>query len=204
MGKSADNAKSLYPEMPKEVPRAGGPFRRWLGRSLLRALGWRLEGEFPRENQLVLAAAPHTSNWDFILAMILIMALGVRVSYMMKKEAFFWPFGGLFMKLGGIPIDRNAADDVVTQVVSWYKEHDKVWVVITPEGTRSKVERWKTGFLRIAAKAKVPVCLVAWNYPTKTMHIGPMWEVSGDHDADLLTIQQYITANYTGRNPENQ
>lgn len=204
MGLFSRKDTELLPEMPAIVPRAGGAARRWLGRTLLRLSGWRLEGEFPHHRQMVLAAAPHTSNWDFVIAMFVIMALGVRVSYMMKKEAFFWPFGALFMKLGGIPIDRKAATDVVEQVTQWYRDHEKVWVVITPEGTRAKVSRWKTGFLRIADSAKVPVCLVAWDYPSKTMHIGPVWPVSGDYEADLASIREYICTRYTGQNPENQ
>jgi len=194
----------LLPATPKAMPRAGGPFRRWLGRGLLRMLGWKLEGEFPEQQKLVLAAAPHTSNWDFVLAMCLIMALGVRVSYLMKKEAFIWPFGALFMRLGGIPIDRGAAEDIVDQIAGWYRDHEKVWVVITPEGTRSKVDKWKTGFLRIAERAEVPVCVVAWDYPSKCMHIGPCWETTGDHIADVEAIRSYISKNYTGRHPAKQ
>ncbi|TVZ37936.1 1-acyl-sn-glycerol-3-phosphate acyltransferase [Alteromonadaceae bacterium 2753L.S.0a.02] len=194
----------LYPAIPDEMPRAGGPLRCWIGRQLMRLLGWRLEGEFPKEKQLVLAAAPHTSNWDFILAMLLVMMLGVRISYLMKKEAFFWPLGGLFMKLGGIPINRKAAEDIVGQVASWYQQHEKVWVVITPEGTRSKVKKWKTGFLRIAERAQVPVCIVGWDYPSKTMHIGPLWQLTGDHEADAENIRSYIAKHYTARYPDKQ
>lgn len=186
------------------MPRAGGSLRRWLGRQLLRLYGWRLEGEFPDHPKLVIAAAPHTSNWDFVLAMFLVMALGVRVSYLMKKEAFVWPLRGLFLRLGGIPIDRKATTDTVDQIAGWYRDHDKVWVVITPEGTRSRVKKWKTGFLRIAERAQVPVCLVAWDYPSKRMHIGPCWETTGDHPQDAENIREFLTTRYQGRHPHNQ
>ncbi len=201
---SKQKPTDLLPEIPKAMPKAGGLVRRWLGRNLLRISGWELKGELPEEPKLVLAAAPHTSNWDFILAMFVTMALGIRLSYLMKREAFFWPFKGLFMRLGGIPIDRNAAQDLVEQIASWYREHDKVWVVITPEGTRSKVDKWKTGFLRVAEKAEVPVCLVCWDYPSKTMYVGPVWQLTGDHEQDLQAIRSYISDKFTGRYPDKQ
>ena len=147
--------------MPPLVPVAGNRFTRWLGRKLLALLGWKVRGELPNEPKIVVAAAPHTSNWDFVVAMLAIMALGIRVSYLMKKEAFFWPFGKLFMWLGGIPLDRRATEDTVQQIISWYDTHDQVWVVITPEGTRAKVDKWKTGFLRVVDGAKVPLLIVA-------------------------------------------
>lgn len=170
----------------------------------MRLSGWELKGELPKEPKLVLAAAPHTSNWDFILAMLVVMALGIRISYLMKKEAFFWPFKGLFMRLGGIPIDRSAAKNLVEQITSWYEQHDKVWVVITPEGTRSKVDKWKSGFLRIAENAEVPVCLVSWDYPSKCMHVGPVWSLTGDHEADVAAIRKHVSEKFTGKYPEKQ
>jgi len=194
----------LLPEVPEEIPRAGGPFRRWLGRSFLRMLGWRMEGEMPNTGKLVLAAAPHTSNWDFVLAMFTVMALGVRLSFLMKKEAFFWPFKGLFMRLGGIPIDRNAPDDIVEQIATWYREKDRMWVVITPEGTRAKVDKWKTGFLRVAERAEVPIHVIAWDYPSKRLVIGPKWQTTGDHVEDAASIRRYLTSLYKGKFPDNQ
>ncbi|WP_188151918.1 1-acyl-sn-glycerol-3-phosphate acyltransferase [Teredinibacter waterburyi] len=194
----------LFPVSSENVPVFGGYWLRRMGIWLVRVTGWRMVGEIPDEKKLVLAAAPHTSNWDFILAMLFVMATGIRISYLMKKEAFVWPFGKLFMALGGIPLNRKAADDTVDQIAQWYSEHDKVWVVITPEGTRGKVERWKTGFLRLAERADVPVYLVAWDYPTKTIHIGKKWPRSGDHVKDAEGIRDYLCSRYTGRHPENQ
>ncbi|WP_246439040.1 lysophospholipid acyltransferase family protein [Teredinibacter franksiae] len=194
----------LFPEIPPSMPTAGGPISRWLGRKILRLIGWRIEGEIPADHKLVMVAAPHTSNWDFVLAMLAIMALGIRVSYLMKKEAFVWPLGGLFRKLGGIPIDRTAADDTVEQIGAWYRDHEKVWVVITPEGTRAKVDRWKTGFLRIAQRADVPVVLVAWDFPNKRMVLGKRWPLSGDHVKDAEVIREYVNTRYAGKHPENQ
>lgn len=190
--------------MPPLVPVAGNRFTRWLGRKLLALLGWKVRGELPNEPKIVVAAAPHTSNWDFVVAMLAIMALGIRVSYLMKKEAFFWPFGKLFMWLGGIPLDRRATEDTVQQIISWYDTHDQVWVVITPEGTRAKVDKWKTGFLRVVDGAKVPLLIVAWDYPGKTIVLDKVWPTTGDYIADAENIRGYINGKYKGKIPKNQ
>ena len=157
-------------EIPINMPRMGNRFTRWLGARLLKLVGWKFRGEIANHKQMVIAAAPHTSNWDFIIAMFLVMALGVKFSYLMKKEAFVWPFKSLFMSLGGIPIDRSKGSEVISQVQNWYQQNRHCWVAITPEGTRSRVERYKTGFLRIAYSLNIPVMLVAWDYPSKTFY----------------------------------
>ncbi len=194
----------VVPTMPPEAPQYSSEFVRWVGRKLLKCVGWKVQGDIPVVPKAVFAAAPHTSNWDFIVAMFAIMALGVKVSFLMKKEAFFWPFKGLFMSLGGIPLDRSASQDTVAQICSWYKKEEKLWVVITPEGTRSKVERWKTGFLRVAHEANVPVVLVAWDYPTKSINIEKLWHTTGEHEADAVAIRSFLLEKYTGKFPEKQ
>ena len=190
--------------MPEQVPRLGNAFTRCIGRWGLRALGWRVRGDIPNVPKAVFAAAPHTSNWDFVIAMLAVVALGVKISYLMKKEAFFWPFRSLFITLGGIPIDRKAASDTVEQICSSIEAQSNIWVVITPEGTRSKVEKWKTGFLRVADVAKVPVVLVAWNYPDKTVYVDRLWQASSDHIKDAQEIRDYINQRYQGRHLDRQ
>lgn len=194
----------VWENVPAETPRAGGALRRTLGRVLLWLSGWRVVGEFPREPRLILAAAPHTSNWDFVVAMMVVMAYNLKISFLMKKEAFIWPLAAVYRRLGGIPIDRTAATDTVGQLVGLYQNKERVWVVITPEGTRSKVEKWKNGFLRVAEQAGVPVCLIGWDYPSKKMHIGPCWPTTGNYDQDLDTIREYFTEKYQGRYPDKQ
>ena len=191
-----DNAPSM--------PRAGNRFTRWIGRSVLNLLGWRIIGNLPNARHLVVAAAPHTSNWDFIIAMSSIMAVGVKLSYLMKKEAFFWPFKSLFMSLGGIPIDRHAAKERVEQIVTWYEENPTLWVAITPEGTRSKVDVWKTGFLRIAEQAQAPVFLIGFDYQKKHLVLDTIWPTTGDHVADAEEVRQYMTSKFHGRNKSLQ
>lgn len=191
-------------DVPANVPTQGNRFTRGLGRTLMRMLGWKLGGELPNVKKCVFIGAPHTSNWDFIVSMISILALGLRASYLMKKEAFFWPLAGFFKALGGVPTDRKAAGGVVANIAEQYRTHDKMWVVLTPEGTRSKVDKWKSGFIQIANQAKVPVVCVAFDYPSKTVHIGKMFHPSGDDEKDMQDIRAYYENSFTGRHPHRQ
>lgn len=200
----SDRFDRLVPELPQHAPHFGGVLVQSIGKVGLRLLGWKVKGTLPDTPKAVFSAAPHTSNWDFIIAMFSVMAIGVKISYLMKKEAFFWPFKGVFMALGGIPIDRKASDDTVTQIVNWYEKSERLWVVITPEGTRKRVDKWKTGFLRVAEGAMVPVILVAWDYPSKTMVIDQLWRPTGDHAKDAQSIQIYMRNKYAGRYPDKQ
>ena len=184
---------------PDAMPRLGNRFTRWIGCRLFGWLGWTVVGEIPDRPKLMVAAAPHTSNWDFILAIAAILGLGIRLSFLMKKEAFFWPFKGLFQALGAIPTDRRAPWGVVDEVVGWYRQHPQVWVGMTPEGTRSKVDSWKTGFLRIAGAARVPVLLVALDYPTRTLHLCRLVSPSGDHEGDAARCKAFVDRHFTGR-----
>lgn len=191
-------------QLPPQAPRKGNAITRWIGRRLLALLGWRADGELPNTPKLIVAAAPHTSNWDFILAMLVVLSLGLRASYLMKKEAFFWPFAGLFKWLGGVPVERRQSGGMVGSLTQWFNSQEKAWLLITPEGTRTRVEKYKTGFLRVAESANVPVMLVAWDYPTKRVVLEKVWTLTGDHDKDCAAIRQYLTNRYQARQPQWQ
>lgn len=192
------------PRLPPSAPRKGNRFSRWLGRSILAAMGWRLQGELPDRSHLVVAVGPHTSNWDFVIAMGVILALGVRVNYLMKREAFFWPFAGLFRWLGGIPLDRRSTTDTVPQIVDHYRQSPGLWLAITPEGTRAKVRYWKTGFLRIASEADAAVLVAAWDYSRKMFVLDQLWPLTGDHVVDAEAIRHHVCDRYRGKYPELQ
>lgn len=187
--------------IPPQMPAMGGERMRRIGRFLLRLIGWRIVGELPNEPRLLVAAAPHTSNWDFVVVLAAILVLGVRGSIMMKKEVFVWPVAGLWRWFGFIPTDRSAPGGIVEQMVEAFRRSDRLWVGITPEGTRSHNARWKTGFLRIAHEANVPVLLLSWDYPSRTLRFGKLMRASGDHERDLQEIRTYFAA-FTGKHPD--
>ena len=110
--------------------------------------------------------------------------------------------GGLFKKLGGVPIDRSAKTDITTQMADWFAAQDKAYLGITPEGTRSKVESFKRGYLRIAYDAKIPVFLVVVDGENKEVVLDKVWPLTGDIDIDNRDIKAYYDANYKGIRPE--
>ncbi len=197
--KPFEGQRPIITTLPSNVPRKGNKLTRYIGASLLRLGGWKIVGELPNESKIIAAAAPHTSNWDFVLSMLAVLSLGVKASYLMKKEAFFWPFAGLFRWLGGVPVARAKAGGMVGSLVTWLQQQDKAWLLITPEGTRKKVARYKTGFLRVSELTGVPVVLVAWDYPSKSIVIDKVWTLSGDHEKDCDAIREYLCGRYTGR-----
>jgi len=180
------------------VPRMGNSLTRTIGDLILKLMGWRLEGKLPDRKQAIIIGGPHTSNWDLFLAMGSMLSVGLKFSWLMKKEAFFWPLGGLWKALGGIPIDRGAKLDMVGQVKSWFDTNETVWLGITPEGTRSRVERYKTGYLRIAEAVGVPLFIVGIDSLKKRVVLDRLWEPTGDIDADNAAIKSYIESHYTG------
>lgn len=192
------------PDIPPNIPRLGNGLTRWIGRMILMIVGWRVVGTVPNEPKIMVAGAPHTSNMDFILAMGTLLALGLKMSYLMKKEAFFFPFKGLFMWLGGIPTDRGKSANIVEQAAEYYQTHDTVWVGITPEGTRSKVKKWKTGFARIAHAANVPILLVGIDAENKHIVLEQVLEPRADYEAFAEELRQYFHKTYQGVKPQNQ
>lgn len=176
----------------------GNAFTRGLGDLILKSMGWTLIGKLPNEKKLILIGGPHTSNWDLSLAMGSMLSVGLKFSWMMKKEAFIWPLGGLWKKMGGIPIDRGADIDVVGQVKTFVDAQDSVWIGLTPEGTRAKVERYKTGYLRMAKGLNIPLFIVGIDSRTKTVILDRLWHPIESIEEENAAIKSYIESNYCG------
>ena len=195
--------EDVAPQVPPRVAQGGNRFTWWLGRFVLRLAGWRVTGNLPDTEKMIVIAAPHTSNWDWALAMFTYFALGVRINYLVKDTAFWWP-ASIFLKLtGGVPVNRREPAGMAKDVARRIASAERVIVAITPEGTRSRVEKWKTGFLRIAQEASVPIVQISWDYPTRILDLGPIVETTGDIETDIATIRQYYRQ-FTGFNPQNQ
>ncbi|MEO1787349.1 MAG: 1-acyl-sn-glycerol-3-phosphate acyltransferase [Pseudomonadota bacterium] len=169
-----------------------GPFSeiyRWACTAYLYIGGWRMEGDWPGDPKLVAVAAPHTSNWDGINMIAAAGFYRIKFSWMGKASLVKGPFGGVVRWLGCIPVDRKAAADLVDQMADAYAARDSLILAIAPEGTRDRVETWKTGLYRIAVAAGVPILPTVLDYGRKRIALGQIVHPTGDYDADLPLIQ---------------
>ena len=156
------------------MPRRGyGPLG-VLGRGWLRLVGWRIQGNVPDLARCVAAVAPHSSNWDFVHAVAAVFALGLRVSFIGKHTLFRGGLGRFMRWLGGVPVDRSRANGLVEDMVYAFTRSDRLWLGIAPEGTRTRVEGFKSGFYRIALAAGVPILPVALNYRERALVLLPV------------------------------
>ncbi|WP_426690428.1 lysophospholipid acyltransferase family protein [Rhodanobacter ginsengiterrae] len=178
-------------QLPLNMPHLADNWRRRLCRGVLRLCGWSLVGEFPDVRRAVLIAAPHSSWWDGVWGLLLKVGIGADIHFMGKQELFRGPLGKVLHRLGGMPIDRGAAKGVVEQMIEQLQQHDALWLGIAPEGTRKPVTRWKSGFWRIAHDAGVPIVTAWFNYPDKTIGVGPLFHTSDDMEADLLRLRAF-------------
>jgi len=162
---------------------------RWLSTAYLRLAGWRLQGDWPSLDKAVLVAAPHTSNWDGLNMLAAAGYYRVRLSWMGKKSLTQGPFGWLMTWLGCVPIDRSGSHDVVRTMADRFAQERRMVLAIPPEGTRSAVRIWKSGFYHIAAAAGVPIVVSVLDYGKKTVRLAAVLKPSGDYDADLALIR---------------
>lgn len=162
---------------------------------------WRVEGRLPPDRKFVIMAASHTSNWDFLVFLGTVNALGRQVRFIGKHSLFRWPLGGFMRALGGVPVDRSAPQDLVGQIVAQFAAHDDFALVVAPEGTRSRTTDWRTGFYQIARKANVPIVCAGPDYPTRRGVIGPVIHPTGNYDEDLKPAFDFFRT-LTPRHPE--
>jgi 1-acyl-sn-glycerol-3-phosphate acyltransferase len=188
-----------WPHLGAAIPRRGSAFFRGFGHALLRLLGWRVEGEVPDIPKFVIAVAPHTSNWDFVVGMATMFALDLRLAFIGKHTLFRGPFGAVLRWMGGIPVDRSKHHGVVRDAVAAFSQMDRHILAIAPQGTRHPVERFKTGFLHIASGAGVPVVLASLDYGAKVVKLGPTIIPGPDADADRAAIERHFSG-VRGRN----
>lgn len=160
----------------------------------LRFMGWQAEGEAPKAQKFVLIAAPHTSNWDVAFMIAVVSVLRINIYWLGKRSLFFGPLGPVLMWFGGVPVDRARPSATMVQVIKSIRSADEIALAIAPEGTRKKVRSWKRGFYAVASGAKVPIALGYLDYGRKVGGIGPLFEPTGDYDADLEKIKDYYSS----------
>ncbi len=178
------------------------PLLRLLAIVLLKLIGWKAVGRPVEGARFVLIGAPHTSNWDFPLMLMVVLKLRLQVFWMGKHTLFPFPVGWFMKWLGGIPVNRSKAQNLVEQTVQQYREHPQLVVLVPPEGTRAKVKEWKTGFYHIAVNAGVPILMGYVDAATKQAGLADFFHPTGDIAKDMPAIRAFY-ADKVGLNPEN-
>jgi 1-acyl-sn-glycerol-3-phosphate acyltransferase len=176
-----------------------------LGMSLLAISGWKAKTSMDIDvlpKKFVAILAPHTSNWDFIFIVGVLFALGLKFNWFGKKEAFKWPLGAIFKRMGGIPIERSSSHEMVKQTTELIRSQKDIIIGIAPEGTRGTTRYWKSGFYHIARQAEVPIALAFLDYSRKVGGIGTLVETTGDINEDMNVIRSFYTDNdFVAKNP---
>jgi len=159
--------------------------------AFLKLGGWKMQGDWPEMDRMVLVAAPHTSNWDGLNMLAAAGYYRIRLRWMGKRSLTQGPFGWLIKALGCVPVDRSASHDVVDAMREQFAAADRMVLAVPPEGTRARVKDWKSGFYHIAVGAGVPIVLSVLDYGTRTMSIAAVIYPGGDYDADLPAIRAF-------------
>ena len=184
------------------LPTQPNAVMRLAGSAILKLSGWRIEGSFPDIPKAVVIAAPHTSNWDFIIGIAAKSKLELNIHWLGKHTLFRKPFDRLFRWLGGMPVERNSSRGIVEQTIEIFRKKEQFLLGLSPEGTRKKVNRWKTGFYQIAKGACVPIIPVAFDYSKKIVLIGEPLEASGLTESDFAKLRDFYST-VKGRIPQN-
>ncbi|MCD6091648.1 MAG: 1-acyl-sn-glycerol-3-phosphate acyltransferase [Bacteroidales bacterium] len=173
----------------------------FVSRFVLKLFGWKVVKQNIKEKSYVIVAAPHTSNWDFIIARLGVSWVGIPQKVLMKKEMFFFPLNYILRALGAMPIDRKGSIKMVDYIIQLFKEKDDFVFSISPEGTRSYVEKWKTGFYHIATKANVPLVFGRLDYKKKVLEFSDTFYPTGNFEKDFIKILDHFSDAY-GLYPE--
>lgn len=174
-----------------------------IARTFLKLSGWQTRVIPPHTSRYVLIGAPHTTNWDFILALALMTVERIPIRIMGKDSLFRWPLGVLMRAIGAIPVNRRQSTSMVDQIVAKFDEQTDLIIGISPEGTRSKTSHWRTGFYYIALKARVPIVMAYLDYKNKIVGIGPSIKPTGDIKADFTKIRDFYSG-IVGKFPHKQ
>jgi 1-acyl-sn-glycerol-3-phosphate acyltransferase len=152
---------------------------------------FRVEGDVPDLAKFVIAVAPHTSNWDFVVGAATMFALDLRLTFIGKHTLFRWPCGAAMRWMGGVPVDRSSAHGVVGDAVRAFERVETRVLAIAPEGTRKRVERFRSGFLHIARGARVPVLLATLDWGERCVRFGPLFTPGGDLEGELRRVEAF-------------
>lgn len=170
---------------------------KWLyGFIYFKLLGWHLEGnvDFSKDTvkKAVIIAVPHTSWHDFYIGLLIRRIVGVKSNFVAKKELFVWPFGYYFRALGGAPLDRRPGQNKVEAIAKLFDTKEEFRLALSPEGTRKKVEQWKTGFYYIAKKAQVPIIMFTFDFEHKKNKVSEPFYPTDNIEADFKFMHEFF------------
>lgn len=176
---------------------------KFFSKTILKLTGWHLHIVLPEEKKFILIGAPHTSNWDFPLALLVFWTVDLKIYWVAKSQMFRGPLHRLFTALGGIPVDRSSSHGFINQIAEKFNDKDEIALTIAPEGTRAKTEYWKSGFYHIAVAANVPICFGYIDYQRRTLGFKQLIYPCGNIEADMIVIADFYK-NIKGKCPQNQ
>ena len=183
-------------------PRRCNPLAKLLGRLVLSVFGWRKAGQVPNARNIVIIAAPHTTNWDFIFLLAAAYSFGISVNWLGKDSLFRSPLGPILRFLGGVPVDRSKRNNLVQSLSAQIEHSSGIALVIPPSGTRRKTEHWKSGFYRIAEAAQIPLVCGYLDYQKKEAGLGLAF-LPSDLSQDMNRIREFYEP-IAGKYPENK
>ena len=178
---------------------------RWLSKFIYHEiLGWRAVGfsDFDSVKKAVIIAAPHTHWLDFPIGILLRSVLGVKTNFVGKSSLFKFPYGWIFRALGGAPVQRHENSNQVEAIAKLFHDRDVFRMAMSPEGTRKKVDKWRTGFYYIAKAAKVPIVMIALDFENKQSKISEPYYTTDDKEADFKFMRSFFKG-VKGKIPEN-
>lgn len=191
----------MAPDPPSEVPRRHSAVLRTVGRVGLRVTGWRVIGEVPAIPRFVAVVAPHTSNWDFVVGVLVMFALDLRVNWLGKDTLFATRLGPVLRSLGGRPVIRESHEGAVADIAAGLRQEERFILALAPEGTRRRVTQWRTGFYRIAEATGVPILPVWIDWTRHEVGLGAPVHPTGMLARDIAALQRCYRAEM-GRFPE--
>ena len=183
-------------------PRRCNPLAQLLGGLVLSVFGWRKAGQVPSARNIVIIAAPHTTNWDFIFLLAAAYSFGISVNWLGKDSLFRSPLGPILRFLGGVPVDRSKRNNLVQSLSAQIEHGSGIALVIPPSGTRRKTEHWKSGFYRIAEAAQIPLVCGYLDYQKKEAGLGLAF-LPSDLSQDMNRIREFYEP-IVGKYPENK
>lgn len=183
--------ENMFDIVPASYERGHRFFSKTLGRTMMRLSGWHIEGELPDIPKVVISVAPHTTNWDFVIGVMVLWALDIKISFLGKHTLFRGLFGKWMRSIGGIPVDRESTHGVVGDAVRAFQQSERMVLALAPEGTRQLSKGFKMGFLHIAHGANVPILLAYFDFSRKVVGFGPLLTTTGDVQRDMKTVLDY-------------